>query len=338
MNFLTFKIIVGDDSGAPILKKLIPMWNSIKKLDETYMGPEHYWTFYQLGDFDYTQMTIIKWEVWSAWRVKNPTDFDKAAFVGGTCGFFIFSIENPNSYKQLRQSLEVFLSKRKNPISPILTIGLYDQNKPSVEAQGSIVQDLTSYLEANEGVLRIESDDIFDKEPKELLTGVFQYFIEKLRPDLASNLKINDNFWYLSLNELREILTAEKKGVKIRPRHAKEIESIEEKSSQQEEIITTPAVAPEPIATEILDENIAISPEGEKVPISKEISKEEIIDLLKKGYKLPPWVVIPRHCPKCFNQNQHAIREVEDKSVILMQNPLIYGLKFLCGVCGKDWK
>ncbi|MHA1512400.1 MAG: hypothetical protein ACTSRX_11865 [Promethearchaeota archaeon] len=43
-------------------------------------------------------------------------------------------------------------------------------------------------------------------------------------------------------------------------------------------------------------------------------------------------------CPRCGNLNKSMIREIEDRTNILMDYPLIYGKKYVCGECGAEWK
>ena len=116
-NFLTYKIICGD---VPVFQKLASWWDSAKTLDENYTGPEFYWAFFQLGDFGQSDMTIVKWEVWSAWRLKSPTELDKGAFVGVTCGLFFYYPENPDSYEQMKSGINLFLQKRPSRDAAIL--------------------------------------------------------------------------------------------------------------------------------------------------------------------------------------------------------------------------
>ena len=123
---------------------------------------------------------------------------------------------------------------------------------------------------------------------------------------------------------------ADRQGIKLQSRHLAYLDEKKIERKLEKEI-------EEEIPEEDL-KSVAISPEGEVIPISKEITPSEIVELLKKGYKLPAWVVIPRHCSKCFNQNQNSIREIEDKTVVLMEYPRIYGMKYVCGNCGHSWR
>ncbi len=43
-------------------------------------------------------------------------------------------------------------------------------------------------------------------------------------------------------------------------------------------------------------------------------------------------------CPRCGNIKVVMIREVEDKTHILNDYPLIYAKKYICGVCGTHWR
>ncbi len=45
-----------------------------------------------------------------------------------------------------------------------------------------------------------------------------------------------------------------------------------------------------------------------------------------------------RKCPICGNSNTHLIREVTDKSIIILDYPKVYGKKFVCGECGANWR
>jgi len=47
---------------------------------------------------------------------------------------------------------------------------------------------------------------------------------------------------------------------------------------------------------------------------------------------------VRRKCPTCLNTNKKFIRELTDKSNIIMHYPRIYGKKFKCGICRTEWK
>ncbi len=43
-----------------------------------------------------------------------------------------------------------------------------------------------------------------------------------------------------------------------------------------------------------------------------------------------------RKCPSC--ENEGLIHEIDDKSIILLDYPRIYGKKCRCGACGQEWR
>ena len=324
MNYLTFKLVISEDLGAKIFQKLAEYWNSTKRLDENYFGPEFYWAFFQLGDFPMEEMAIVKWEVWSQYRLRgNFEDLNKSAYIGVTCGLFIYYPQNPDSYKKLKKSTNLFFEKRRSDIAPFTVLAIVEKD------ESEIPDEHKNFIEANGGNINILTESFLEKNIQEIIIFTFINFLKELRPEFCNSLEIEKNFWSLTLAELRAILMADRQGIQLQSRHLAPLDQklIEKKLEEKEKELTEEEL-----------KFVAISPEGEIVPISKEITPSEVIELLKMGYKLPAWVVIPRHCPQCFNQNQHNIREVEDKSVILMEYPRIYGMKFICGNCGKDWR
>jgi len=44
-----------------------------------------------------------------------------------------------------------------------------------------------------------------------------------------------------------------------------------------------------------------------------------------------------RKCPKCGNTNKAQIREMLDKSNVILAYPKMYGKKYMCGQCGTEW-
>ncbi|MFW9771099.1 MAG: hypothetical protein ACFFBY_11195 [Promethearchaeota archaeon] len=82
----------------------------------------------------------------------------------------------------------------------------------------------------------------------------------------------------------------------------------------------------------------------EKIEVILETSKSEkiqrpilnktevikvIIEEIKKG--------IRRQCPNCLNNDRNKIREVIDRENVIMENPNIYGFKYICGMCGHEF-
>ncbi|QEE14608.1 hypothetical protein DSAG12_00421 [Promethearchaeum syntrophicum] len=326
MNYLTFKLVISEDPGAKIFQKLAEYWNSTSRLDENYFGPEFYWAFFQLGDFPMEEMAIIKWEVWSQYRLRgNFEDLNKSAYIGVTCGLFIYYPQNPDSYIKLKDSINLFFEKRRSDIAPFTVLAIVEKDEREIPDEHK------NFIEANGGNINILTESFLEKNIQQIIIFTFINFLKELRPEFCTSLTIEKNFWSLTLSELRAILMADRQGIQLKSRHiAPSDEYLIEKTFEEEEKDEEP--------TEDELKFVAISPKGEVVPISKEITPSEVLELIKKGYKLPAWVVIPRHCSNCFNQNQNNIREIEDKTVILMEYPRIYGMKFICGNCGHSWR
>lgn len=354
-----YKIIVCDGPGAKIFDKWRVWWDSAKKIDETYMGPEFYWCFYQFGDFNRIDITLVKWEIWSAWRYpKFPDELNKGAFIGANCGLFFYSPSDESSFEKTKEMIQIFLEKRKSTASPLLALALYDGKEMSAEALASAkpVIEQKEYFESKGGKLLFFDTNLLEADLRNYMTSLYRELMKLLEPKMVQILDLENEFWYLSMPELRAILHADLKGIKIKPRIAPPPPPVQEKVEQ----LPSPAIPAESSASEgtapttpieaatstnnvssppeAIDSNkVAISPEGEIVPLKPDITQAEIVELIRKGYKLPEWVVIPRHCPKCFNQNQKSINQVIDKTIVLMQNPLIYGIKYVCGKCGHNF-
>jgi len=324
MNYLTFKLVISEDLGAKIFQRLAEYWNSTKRLDENYFGPEFYWAFFQLGDFTMEEMAIVKWEVWSQYRLRgNFEDLNKSAYIGVTCGLFIYYPKNPDSYKKLKESTNLFFEKRRSDIAPFTVLAIVEKD------ESEIPDEHKNFIEANGGNINILTESFLEKNIQKIIIFTFINFLKELRPEFCKSLEIERNFWSLTLPELRAILIADRQGIQLQSRHLSPLDEkiFEIKIEEDEEELTEEEL-----------KSVAISPEGDVIPISKEITPSEVLELIKKGYKLPAWVVIPRHCSKCFNQNQNSIREIEDKNVVLMEYPRIYGMKFICGNCGHSWR
>jgi hypothetical protein len=73
-------------------------------------------------------------------------------------------------------------------------------------------------------------------------------------------------------------------------------------------------------------EKMSTTPSNESPTISQ-LDSEKIIE-----------ETVRRKCPTCFNTNKKYIREIPDKSNILMQYPRIYGKKYKCGLCTTSWR
>ena len=95
-----------------------------------------------------------------------------------------------------------------------------------------------------------------------------------------------------------------------------------------------PAPAPEVVAVpepEPLPEPETLpEPESTPAPAAKPAIPADGVMVQRDGGRLK--------CPRCGNIKNAMIREVEDKTHILNDYPLIYGKKYVCGTCGTHWR
>ncbi len=238
--------------------------------------------------------------------------------------------------------MNVYFEKRKSKIAPFFVIALSELGHSAIPSEQQL------FIESNGGKILPLAEEVIGKDVRPLLNKIFKIFMQELDPERCRQLDIQNNYWALTLEELQKILHDDKNGIKIRPRHAPPIVALKPpKPSAQEPApeIEIPHAKPgfesrkltEADLSEEDRKHIAITPSGEIIPLDTDISQAEIVEMVSKGYKLPAWIVVPRHCPKCLNQKQNMIREVIDRENILMQYPTIYGKKYVCGNCGTTW-
>ncbi len=94
-------------------------------------------------------------------------------------------------------------------------------------------------------------------------------------------------------------------------------------------------------STEVAETEIQYEP---KTPISKrevivsnsEFSQDTIPLEMGKG----PIVegISRRECPICGNNNKALIHEIIDRSHLISSYPKLYGKKYKCGNCGREWR
>ncbi len=340
MKYLLYKLVIADDPGANVFETFSQDLLSIREIDESYEGPEHYWSFFQLGDFDYLDVTIVKWELWSCWHLKGEKrEVNKGAFIGTNALLGFYHSEEENSFQNIQKMVSLFVEKRKSRQSPII---VYDLDRNKID---NIPKEQLIFFKENNVNLFFVKEKVLKKKNNVILNKLFGSFVKTFNPRKARDLEITKNWWNIDMEELRRILKADRGGIKLEPRHKKEEKVVEEEKVEKEEEVfkkkegfTQRKLSLEDLSDEDL-KHVAIGPDGEIIPREEleEKDEEEILELVKEGYQLPDWVVIPRHCPKCFNQNQRSIREVDNKDVILMERPRIYAKKYICGKCGNEW-
>lgn len=88
-----------------------------------------------------------------------------------------------------------------------------------------------------------------------------------------------------------------------------------------------PELEPEP---EPEPEPVSVStPEVKEEPIATP-EEDDTLKIQRTGGRLK--------CPKCDNIKSYMIREIEDRTRVINDYPVIYGKKFVCGVCGTNWR
>ena len=81
-------------------------------------------------------------------------------------------------------------------------------------------------------------------------------------------------------------------------------------------------------ATEFIKEQ-----ESELETFRSSIEIEKVPEETEDGSIARKW-----QCPYCGNTNKSQIREQDDKTHVIYTYPMIYGKKYQCGQCGKEWR
>ncbi len=360
MRYLQYKLVIGEKSGGEIYSAFKTTMTTAKEIDSTYKGPEFLWTFYQLGDYDQFELTLLKWEVWSSLRPGHLDEVNNAAFVGPSACLFFYYIDEPDSFEAIEQQLKYFISHRNSDEAPIFVICLYDAHSLSQEKllklerynyHSEVIQKFRAQL------LPIPIHSLLGENSQAVIDTLFRLITFKLQPKISQELNIAKEFWKLSMEELRILLTMDKMGKRPRPRLAPleppkpKIEPViiqeptqatvdETKKAEAIQVvgkIDVAGLSAEELLRKAEEADVAITKEGEMIKIV-EAKPEVLVDLSIKGAIVPRKYPIPRHCPKCGNYRQTSIREDNDTTFILLDYPRIYGIKYICGICGNEWR
>lgn len=357
MRFLQYKIIIGEKEGGEIYSTFKKSMILAKSIDETYKGPEFLWEFYQLGDYDRFELTLLKWEVWSSLKMGKSNEVNNAAFVGPSAGLFFYYFDEPDSYSAIEEQIDYFIGQRNTDEAPIFAICLFDSKSLPQEK----LVNIEKYQNQNEAIakkggqlLPVPISALLGPNSQAVIDTFFRLVTFKLQSKLSQELNIVKEFWKLSLEELKILLTLDKMGKRPRARlappepviekvelvePAAEAESAESKVDSTEVIgkIDLSALSEEELKAKADSEDVAITKDGELIKIV-EATPELLVDLSLKGAIVPRKYPIPRHCKKCGNYRQTAIREANDPTFILLDYPRILGIKYICGNCGNEWR
>lgn len=289
------------------------------------------WNFslvYKARTFD-----VIKWKTAFSWKdVVNENgnkvqEIEKGLFIGVVAGIFFFLIDDnfDRNYIQLAELVDVFIQKT-NQEAPFLVYGLLENQQKVTELKKNSemlknLANIKSLVSKYGGEFKIDNLNEVKVNLPQLIREYSHYILINLKSssNSYSNLKFNQ-IYFLDYEDLAAL---------------KEIEL-----SLTEQLVSGQTV--DELLSNLFfkylkqyQENIILTaelPKSEKIqkPISdkSEVIKV-IIEEIKKG--------IRRQCPKCLNNDRNKIREVIDRENVIMENPNIYGFKYICGLCGYEF-
>ncbi len=100
----------------------------------------------------------------------------------------------------------------------------------------------------------------------------------------------------------------------------------------------TPDYNPTPSKQEE-SEGLSLKVSGPEAVESHHVEKPPVVEVSPKNKSILIQKGTGRlKCPKCGNINHNMIREVQDRSNIIHDYPIIYGKKYICGECGSQWR
>ncbi|MHA1671300.1 MAG: hypothetical protein ACTSV5_12100 [Promethearchaeota archaeon] len=232
-----------------------------------------------------------------------------------------------------------------------------EMNKVSVEALNQDVELLKKENMELENRNRFLNENLYALKRKKLKINVLETSVLELNQEIENLRKTNKELRDKDTILLAKTINAMSSSKKLTPSQ-KETENSELKLVP--ELETAPKPKPEPesepeIWTDIKSE-IETKTSNFDVEIEKEISineKKTITDLpLKSEHEIVKediedisseidsegGIIRKWHCPNCGNTNKSQIREQDDKTRIIYSYPRIYGKKYICGQCGKEWR
>ena len=269
-------------------------------------------------------------------------------------------------YNEIIGDLELFKEKSKKELSRIINkLKIILQENKKLNTETSSLKDTIIQLENENIALRGDFKAVIDDnvikerlEQKVLDFRVLVASLEKENAILQRNLygRINIKHNIRDINEL-EHGSNERiiKGMEL-PTQIREIplDSAPLGSINVVEEVLPPGdinVASEPLSSQsIVDEeqNPEQVPEEMDFPLPPEVEKETFYkrknELTGKQEEKPQEEISEIHtqrkrkCPKCGMTKRAFIKEIDDKTHIIMHSPRIYRKKYLCTSCFTEWK
>lgn len=291
------------------------------------------WNFslvYRNKSFD-----VIKWKTAFAWKVSSleseETLMEKALFIGAVAGVFFILIDEKidDNFNKLADMMDVFIEKTQKK-APFIVYGIIENRQKIVELKTNSdmlknLADVKQWVSQHGGEFRLEN-------LQEIRMNLM-YLINEYSHFMLSKIKAKTNYAQLQLGEVHfldhEDLAALKEIETSLAAQTKADETVDHLLSQ---LFFTQLKRPE-FQEEMQVQPVEVQAEVETVegPITPPPSKIKVIlEEIRRG--------IRRQCPKCFNKDRNMIREVLDKTHIIMENPNIYSFKYICGQCGHEWR
>lgn len=289
------------------------------------------WNFsliYKAGNFD-----VIKWKTAFSWKElideeKNKSyEIEKGLFIGVVAGVFFFLIDEhiDRNYIRLAEMIDVFIQKT-NQEAPFLVYGFLENKQKTAELKANKemlknLADIKSLVSKYGGEFKLENLKEIKLNLPFLIREYSHYFLTHFKSTSSnySDLNLNQVFFldYEDLTALREIElslsgqleTGQTVDELLSELFFKYLKQYKEKEKLAGEVVISEKVQkPIPDKTEVI---------------------KVIIEEIKKG--------IRRQCPNCLNNDRNKIREIIDRENIIMENPNIYGFKYVCGMCGHEF-
>ncbi|MBD3254248.1 MAG: hypothetical protein GF383_04105 [Candidatus Lokiarchaeota archaeon] len=356
MRYIEYELILGDAPPNLILNEIEDIahvekysndndtmeenkndsiWDEGKELhllsEDKYM-----WTFsliYKEGIFD-----IIKWKTANAWKSNTIGTEDirlqNSLFIGASGGVFFVAIDEDieENFNKFADMLDLFIEKSSEE-APFIVYAVIENKQKIAELKTNKyllknLADVKKWTTQHGGEFRLENLTEMKMNLTYLINEYSHYFLNHSKSKTQySNLKLGEVHFldYKDITSLQEIEEA------LRNQVSKE-QTIDHLLSElifkflktheyQEEIYEPKLVA----TTQDRSDS-----EVRKVSLPSKM--KVILEEIRKG--------IRRQCPKCFNKDRDKIREVLDKDNVIYNygTDVIYGLKYICGECGHEWK
>ncbi|MFX0031237.1 MAG: hypothetical protein ACFE8E_02960 [Candidatus Hodarchaeota archaeon] len=291
-----------------------------------------FWSFslvYKARRFD-----VIKWKTAFSWKeVVNESgrkiqEIDKGLFIGVIGGIFFFLIDEniDRNYIKLAEMIDIFIQKT-NQEAPFLVYGLLESKQKVAELKTNSemlknLADIKSLVSKYGGEFKIDNLKEIKMNLPHLIREYSHYILVNFKSSSTnySDLKFNQVYFldYEDLTALKEIELSLSEQLEAG-------ETVDELLSELFFKYLKQYQEERELAAETTKTEKVHKPIPEKAQVIKVIIEE-----IKKG--------IRRQCPKCLNNDRNRIREVIDRDNVIMENPNIYGFKYICGMCGHEFR